>query len=173
MCPKLYLGPCSSVGMRQGTVTHTLPQRHTWPIYISRRLWLTRKVTSVCIWVNIKCLELILERLNAGVVAYHHVWHMMYNVQNQPYTTNWHHKHQLTTQKAPKRTKHIYVAVLGKRLVLDRHWNFLTENEIENASFLMPASPIPYFSQKIINELATYNHASDEITGIWFYCVIR
>jgi len=43
---KLHPGPCSSVGMRQGTdrQTHIQP----WPLYISPRLHLTQNVTSTC-----------------------------------------------------------------------------------------------------------------------------
>jgi len=38
----LYLGPCSSVGMQQGTHRHT--DRQPWPLHISLRLCLTRNV---------------------------------------------------------------------------------------------------------------------------------
>jgi len=45
---KLHPGPCSSVGMRPGTVrqTHTHRQTHRrpWPIYISLRLRLTQNI---------------------------------------------------------------------------------------------------------------------------------
>jgi len=40
--PNLHLGPCSSVGMRRGTVRQT--HRRPWPIYIPRRLRLRRNL---------------------------------------------------------------------------------------------------------------------------------
>jgi len=49
--PKLHPGPCTSVGMRQGTDTHRETNRHTdrlaWPIYISRRQQLTWNVLNI------------------------------------------------------------------------------------------------------------------------------
>jgi len=47
----------------------------------------------------------------------------------------------------------------------------MTENEKEHARFLMPASSIPYFSQKMgrnVKPCLRYN-----VTGIWFYCVSK
>jgi len=49
--------------------------------------------------------------------------------------------------------------------------HFLTENEIENGTFLMPASSVPYFSQKMgcnVKPCLRYN-----LTGIWFYCASK
>jgi len=40
--PNLHLGPCSSVGMRRGTVRQT--HWRAWPIYIPRRLRLRRNL---------------------------------------------------------------------------------------------------------------------------------
>ena len=46
--PKLHPGPCSSVGVMQGTdrQTHRHTHRRPWPLYISCRLRLTRNVTN-------------------------------------------------------------------------------------------------------------------------------
>jgi len=44
--PKLHPGPCSSVGMWQGTDTVRQTHRWAWPLYILRHLQLTWKVTT-------------------------------------------------------------------------------------------------------------------------------
>jgi len=62
---KLHPGPCSSVGMRRLTDTHRDGQthRHAWPIYISRRLRLTRNtdsIYSIYSWL-VNCIHVVMR----------------------------------------------------------------------------------------------------------------